>query len=78
MATKSLNLTSFTGKGQHTATFGSSASLNDALLVAFDDTVITTNDELFQAIEAARRALTAKMSEVGDPQQFPTSGSEDF
>jgi len=78
MATKAINLTSFTSEGQHTATYGGAVALNDALVVAFDDTKITTNDDLFQAIEAARRALTAKMSEIGDPQSFPTSGSEDF
>lgn len=78
MATKSMNVTLPTAANQHDVTFGSSASLNDSLLVAFDDSNITTNDDLFQAIEAARRAITAKMSETGAPGNFPTTGTESF
>lgn len=78
MATKGMNFTTPDAQNQHTVTYSAGSTLSDALLVAYDDTKITTNDDLLRAIEAARRAITQQMSEKGDPQKFPTSGSESY
>lgn len=78
MATKGMNFKTSDAQNQHEVTFSAGSTLSDALLVAFDDTQITTNDDLLQAIEAARRTITRNMSVNGSPGNFPTSGTDHF
>lgn len=74
MATKAMNVKD-NGDGTHTVTFGSSATLNDDLVVALDDTTLTGRLAASKALEAAARVLREQASKATATTGFSTSGS---
>lgn len=75
MATKGADVTR-NSDGTHTITFQGSSTLNNSLVVAFDDSKVLNHHELGEALEAAGRAMRKRASKGEAPNQFPTSGTE--